>query len=34
MLKQANLDWGCQKISDLLAHGPALSARAKAGARV
>jgi transposase InsO family protein len=34
MLKQANPDWGCQKISDLLARGPALPASAKAVARV
>jgi transposase InsO family protein len=34
MLKQANPDWGCQKISDLLLRGPALPASAAAVARV
>jgi hypothetical protein len=34
MLKQANPDWGSQRISDRLARGPALPASAKAGARV
>src|SRR6266852_6378054 len=34
MLKQANPSWGCQRISDLLARGPALPASAKAVARV
>ncbi|HEV3256861.1 MAG TPA: DDE-type integrase/transposase/recombinase, partial [Gemmataceae bacterium] len=34
MLKQANPDWGCQRISDLLARGPALPASAVAVARV
>jgi transposase InsO family protein len=34
MLKEANPTWGCQKISDLLARGPALPASATAVARV
>jgi transposase InsO family protein len=34
MLKQANPDWGCQRISDMLARGPALPASASAVARV
>jgi transposase InsO family protein len=34
MLKQANPDWGCQRISDLLLRGPALPASASAVARV
>jgi transposase InsO family protein len=34
MLKEANPDWGCQRISDLLARGPALAASAAAVARV
>jgi transposase InsO family protein len=34
MLKQANPDWGCQRISDLLARGPALPASSGAVARV
>jgi transposase InsO family protein len=34
MLKQANPDWGCQKISDMLRRGPALPASASAVARV
>src|SRR6266849_6223649 len=34
MLKQANPDWGCQKISDMLLRGPALPASASAVARV
>jgi transposase InsO family protein len=34
MLKQANPEWGCQRISDLLARGPALPASAGAVARV
>jgi transposase InsO family protein len=34
MLKQANPDRGCQRISDLLARGPALPASPKAVARV
>jgi transposase len=34
MLKQANPDWGCQKISDMLLRGPALPASAAAVARV
>jgi transposase len=33
-LKQANPDWGCQKISDMLLRGPALPASASAVARV
>ncbi len=33
MLKQANPDWGCQKISDLLWRGPALPASPAAVAR-
>ncbi len=34
MLKQANPDWGCQRIRDLLLRGPALPASASAVARV
>jgi transposase InsO family protein len=34
MLKQANPDWGCQKISDMLLRGPALPASASAVAHV
>jgi transposase InsO family protein len=34
MLKQANPDWGCQKISDMLLRGPALPASPSAVARV
>ena len=34
MLKQANPSWGCQRISDMLARGPALPASAGAVARV
>jgi transposase len=34
MLKQANPEWGCQRISDLLLRGPALPASAGAVARV
>jgi transposase InsO family protein len=34
MLKQANPDWGCQKISDMLQRGPALPASASAVAQV
>jgi transposase len=34
MLKQANPDWGCQKISDMLLRGPALPASAAAVAKV
>jgi len=34
MLKTANPDWGCQRISDMLARGPALPASASAVARV
>jgi len=34
MLKQANPDWGCQRISDMLLRGPALPASASAVARV
>jgi transposase InsO family protein len=34
MLKTANPDWGCQRISDLLVRGPALPASASAVARV
>ena len=34
MLKQANPDWGCQKISDMLLRGPALPASASAVATV
>ena len=30
MLKQANPEWGCQKISDMLLRGPALPASAGA----
>jgi transposase InsO family protein len=34
MLKQANPDWGCQRISDMLLRGPALPASPSAVARV
>ena len=34
MLKTANPDWGCQRISDLLGRGPALPASPGAVARV
>jgi transposase InsO family protein len=34
MLKQANPDWGCQRISDMLTRGPALPASAAAVAQV
>ena len=34
MLKQANPDWGCQRISDMLVRGPALPASAAAVAKV
>ncbi len=34
MLKTANPEWGCQRISDMLARGPALPASASAVARV
>jgi transposase InsO family protein len=34
MLKQANPEWGCQRISDMLLRGPALPASASAVARV
>jgi transposase InsO family protein len=34
MLKSANPDWGCQRISDMLVRGPALPASAAAVARV
>jgi transposase InsO family protein len=34
MLKQANPEWGCQRISDLLLRGPALPASPSAVARV
>jgi transposase InsO family protein len=34
MLKEANPDWGCQRISDMLLRGPALPASAGAVARV
>ena len=34
MLKEANPDWGCQRISDMLVRGPALPASASAVARV
>jgi transposase InsO family protein len=34
MLKQANPDWGCQRISDMLVRGPALPASPAAVARV
>ncbi len=34
MLKESNPDYGCQRISDLLARGPALQASANAVARV
>jgi transposase InsO family protein len=34
MLKEANPEWGCQRISDMLLRGPALPASAAAVARV
>ncbi|MBL8798587.1 MAG: transposase [Planctomycetia bacterium] len=34
MMKQANPDWGCQRISDMLVRGPALPASPAAVARV
>jgi transposase InsO family protein len=34
MLKAANPDWGCQRISDMLVRGPALPASASAVAKV
>ena len=34
MLKQANPEWGCQRISDMLVRGPALPASPSAVARV
>jgi transposase len=34
LMKQSNPDWGCQRISDLLARGPALPASPGAVARV
>src|SRR4051812_29325288 len=34
MLKQANPEWGCQRISDMLMRGPALPAGASAVAQV
>src|SRR5438552_682837 len=34
MLKQANPEWGCQRISDMLVRGPALPASASAVAKV
>jgi transposase InsO family protein len=34
MLKQANPEWGCERISDMLLRGPALPASAGAVARV
>ena len=34
MLKKAHPEWGCQRISDMLARGPALSASPTAVARV
>jgi transposase InsO family protein len=34
MLKQANPEWGCQRISDMLLRGPALPASAAAVSRV
>ena len=34
MLKAANPDWGCQRISDMLTRGPALPASASAVAKV
>ncbi len=34
MLKQANPEWGCQRISDMLLRGPALPASAAAVAKV
>ncbi len=34
MLKESNPDWGCQRISDMLARGPALPASASSVAKV
>lgn len=34
MLKQAHPDWGCERISDMLARGPALGASSGAISRV
>jgi transposase len=34
MLKEANPEWGCQRISDMLVRGPALPASASAVAKV
>lgn len=34
MLKEANPEWGCQRISDVLVRGPALSASPRAVARI
>lgn len=34
MMKEANPDWGCQRISDMLARGPALPASASSVAKV
>ena len=34
MMKEANPEWGCQRISDMLVRGPALSASPNAVARV
>jgi transposase InsO family protein len=34
MLKQANPDWGCQRISDMLVRGPGLAASASSVARI
>jgi transposase len=34
MLKQANPDWGCQRISDMLVRGPGLAASASTVARI
>jgi transposase InsO family protein len=34
MLKQSHPEWGCQRISDMLARGPALPASASAVARI
>ena len=34
MLKKANPDWGCQRISDMLVRGPALPASASAVAQI
>ena len=34
MMKQANPDWGCQRISDMLVRGPGLAASPSSVARI